>query len=274
MAAFEVKEAYTLHDLVLLVEALRDPLDGCPWDKVQTHDSIRQNFLEETYEVLEAIDNGNKDQLLEELGDVLLQVVLHAEIERQDGGFDIDGVADRICKKLVLRHPHIFGEIQADNPDQVLGNWEQIKRQEKHQKSGTDAIADVPLALPALMRSQKVQKRAGYVGFDYDGIDGAMHDLESEVEELKQAIAESSNVEEELGDLLFAAVNVARFAKLDAELSLKRACDKFAKRFARVEQLALAGGIDMQQAGMDKLDALWKQAKEVSSAQVTAEFNQ
>ncbi len=261
MIDFDRKANYTVSDLIKLVAVLQDPVIGCPWDREQTHESIRQNFLEETYEVLEAIDRSDETLLREELGDVLLQVAFHAEIERKTGGFSIDDVADGVCKKLILRHPHIFGDVTADSAGEVLQNWEDIKRAEKHQKTGTDAIADVPQALPALMRSQKIQKRAGYVGFDYRDIDGAMSDLSSELDELKAAIASQSNIEEELGDLLFAAVNVARFAHMDAELCLTRASNKFVARFARVEALAQAQSVDMQQAGPDKLDELWAIAK-------------
>ena len=261
MEIFEIKNEYNLSDLVTLVRILRDPVDGCPWDREQTHESIRQNFIEETYEALEAIDRADKNLLEEELGDVLLQVMLHAEIERQSGGFDIDDVSDKICKKLVLRHPHIFGGVNVSGSREVLSNWEDIKRAEKDQKTGSDAIDDVPAALPALMKSQKVQKRAAYVGFDYDSVGGALDDLESELCELKAAIAENTNVEEELGDLIFAAVNVARFVKADAELCAERACEKFAQRFRVVEEMARQQGIDMKTAGMDKLNELWEKAK-------------
>ncbi len=261
MASFDIKDRYTLGDAVTIVRILRDPVTGCPWDREQTHESIRQNFLEETYEALDAIDRGDPLLLEEELGDVLLQVLLHAEMERQTGRSDIDDIADRLCKKLVLRHPHIFGDVQADTSDRVLSNWEDIKRAEKSQRSGTDAINDVPRALPALMRSQKVQKRAAYTGFDYTDIGQALSDLESEVAELKSAIESKTNVEEELGDLIFSAVNVARFAKLDAERTLELACDKFADRFKKVEALAEQAGCDLQAAPMDKLNELWRAAK-------------
>lgn len=267
MERFELKDRYTLQDVVDIVRVLRDPDDGCPWDKEQTHQSIRQNFLEEAYEAAEAIDRADRALLLEELGDVLLQVALHAEIDRQGGGFDIDDVADTLCQKLVLRHPHIFGTINAESSAKVLDNWESIKRQEKAQKTGLDAIRDVPRAMPALMRSQKVQKRAGYVGFDYEDIGQALGDLASELDELKAAVDSGTNIEEELGDLLFAAVNVARFAHIDAEQSLEKACDKFTARFAAVEDMAQTAGIDMRTAGMDTLDDLWRKAKkQVSNA--------
>ncbi len=263
MLKFTVKTKYSVNDLIDLVTVLRDPVDGCPWDKEQTHESIRQNFLEETCEAIEAIDRKDAELLQEELGDVLLQVALHAEIERQAGGFDINDVADGVCKKLVLRHPHIFGDVLADDTVTVLSNWEDIKRKEKHQKTGADAVDDVPRALPSLMRSQKVQKRAGYVGFDYPNAEMALSDLKSEVDELSDAMAHGTNLEEELGDVMFAAVNVARLSGLDAERAAEKACDKFAARFKVTERLATERGLDMKTCGMDKLNELWGEAKKV-----------
>ncbi len=267
MSEFAIKDSYKLEDIPLIVTLLRDPVNGCPWDKEQTHDSIRQNFIEETCEVVEAIDRKDTELLREELGDVLLQVMLHAEMERENGTFGIDDVADRLIKKLVLRHPHIFSDVTADTTDKVLSNWEDIKRLEKNQKTGSDAVNDVPRSLPSLMRSQKVQKRAGYVGFDYPDIDMAMGDLCSEVEELKAAIASGEGIEEEVGDLIFSAVNVARLSKLDAELACDKSCSKFAKRFGIVEKLAEQRGIDMKTCGIDKLNELWGQAKAQLSQQ-------
>ncbi|MEA4912247.1 MAG: nucleoside triphosphate pyrophosphohydrolase [Oscillospiraceae bacterium] len=263
---FEVKDKYGLYDLVALTKLLRDPVRGCPWDKQQTHASIRQNFIEETYEAVDAIDRGSAEDLREELGDVLLQVSLHCEMEREAGHFDIDDVVTELCQKLVLRHPHIFGDVTAKDSRTVLSNWEAIKRVEKSQSSGVEAIEAVPKALPSLMRSQKVQKRAGYVGFDYDGVSGALDALESELCELRRAVDGDGDVEEELGDLLFAAVNVARFQKLDAERACEKACEKFAGRFAVVERLAAQRGVDLKTAGLEALDALWDEAKKVYSA--------
>ena len=261
MFEFTVKDKYSVEDVFALMTVLRHPVNGCPWDREQTHESIRQNLLEETYEAMEAIDRGDSELLCEELGDVLLQVALHAEIEREAGRFGIDEIADGVCKKLVLRHPHIFGEVTAEDSDTVLSNWEDIKRQEKNQKKGADAVADVPRALPSLMRSQKVQKRAGYVGFDYPDVDMAMDDLRSEVDELSDAIRQGGDVEDELGDLIFSAVNVARFLGLDAERAAEKACDKFARRFAVTEALATERGVDMKTCGIDVLNALWADAK-------------
>ena len=261
MCVFEIKSEYSLTDIILLVERLRDRQTGCPWDKVQTHRSIRQNFIEEVYEAVEAIDRNDSKMLKEELGDVLLQIALHAEIAKEEGWFDIDGVADTVCKKLVLRHPHIFGAQEADSSDTVLANWEEIKRGEKSQKSGSDAIADVPKSLPTLMRSQKVQKRAAYVGFDYPDIGMALGDLESEVAELKEALSSGGDVSEEIGDLIFAAVNVARLSGVDADHAAESACDKFAGRFRIVETLSKEMDIDLKSSDIGELNNLWSKAK-------------
>ena len=261
MEMFKVKDRYQLEDFILLVRRLRDKQDGCPWDRVQTHDSIRQNFIEETYEAVDAIDKKNNDLLMEELGDVLLQVALHAEISKEEGAFDIEDVVDTLCKKLVLRHPHIFGEVSAKTSDIVLANWEDIKRQEKEQKTASQAIDDLPNSLPPLMKSQKVQKRAAYVGFDYPSFEYALEDLISETEELRHAIEDKADPIEEIGDIIFAAVNVARLLDIDASLAAERACTKFVERFKYVEEKAIEENIDMKNASLDTLNNLWNDAK-------------
>ena len=261
MAEFTIKPKYTLADVPLIVKRLRNPETGCPWDKEATHESVRQDMIEECYEAVEAIDTGDLDNLKEELGDVLMQVALHSEIESEKGTFDIDEVADRLCKKLVLRHPHVFGDVVANDTETVLRNWDAIKSVEKDQKTGSDAIDDVPTAYPALIRSQKVQKRAARTGFDYRDTEGAMADLRSEVTELEQALAGDGDPFEELGDLLFSAVNVARFISADAELALTRSCEKFIRRFRKTEELAIERGIDMKNADMALLNELWEESK-------------
>ncbi len=261
MVDFELKDSYTLEDVPRIIRCLRDPEDGCPWDKVQTHDSIRQDFIEETYEAVDAIDHGDLENLKEELGDVLMQVALHSEMEREKGNFDMDAVADGMCKKLVLRHPHVFGDVIAEDPETVLKNWDEIKSVEKDQKTGSDAIDAVPTAYPALIRSQKVQKRAARTGFDYRDVQGALSDLRSEVEELQRAVEGEGDAFEELGDVLFSAVNVARFISADAELALTRSCEKFIERFRRTEQLAIENEIDMKKADLDLLNDLWSRSK-------------
>ncbi len=255
-----------MQDLLQIMETLRGE-NGCPWDREQDHHSIRRNFLEETYEVCEAIDNEDPALLKEELGDVLLQVVFHARMEEEAGRFSFSDVCDGICKKLIERHPHIFGDIHVSGTDEVLDNWDKIKQASKGQKTAAETLHSVPATLPALMRSEKVQHRAAKVGFDYPDRDWAMRDLESELVELRQAVAEGeqSHIDEELGDLLFAAVNVSRFVHTDAEDALSKACGKFIRRFEQVEQLANERGIEMKAAPIELLDELWKQAKKRTS---------
>ena len=259
---FQKKEQYEIQDLLQIMELLRGE-GGCPWDREQNHHSIRNNFLEETYEVCEAIDQEDPELLQEELGDVLLQVVFHARMEEEAGRSDFQKICDGICKKLILRHPHIFGDVTVSGTGEVLANWDKIKQASKGQTTVTETLKSVPTTFPALMRSEKVQKRAAKVGFDYPGMDLAMRSLESELEELKEALEQGNQacIDEELGDLLFSAVNVARFAHSDPEEALRRACDKFIRRFAQVERLAQERGIRMQDTSIEKLDGLWEEAK-------------
>lgn len=261
MVDFQYKDSYGVKDLEEIVRILRAP-GGCPWDAEQTHQSIRRNFLEEAYEAVEAIDEGSPEHLEEELGDVLLQVVMHARMEQEAGRFDLDGVADGICKKLIYRHPHVFGDVAVSGTGEVLSNWEALKRKEKGQATNTDALEAVARALPALWRAEKVQKKARKAGFDWPDVSGALDKLSEELEELKTAAAEGTNVAEELGDLLFSAVNAARFLKVDPEDALNGATDKFIGRFRKVEAQAAAQGKAMEDMSLDELDALWERAKE------------
>ena len=261
MVDFQYKDSYGVKDLEEIVRILRAP-GGCPWDAEQTHQSIRRNFLEEAYEAVEAIDEGSPEHLEEELGDVLLQVVMHARMEQEAGRFDLDGVADGICKKLIYRHPHVFGDVAVSGTGEVLSNWEALKRKEKGQATNTDALEAVARSLPALWRAEKVQKKARKAGFDWPDVSGALDKLSEELEELKTAAAEGTNVAEELGDLLFSAVNAARFLKVDPEDALNGATDKFIGRFRKVEAQAAAQGKAMEDMGLEELDALWERAKE------------
>ena len=258
MVDFQYKDSYDVNDLVEIVRILRSP-GGCPWDAEQTHESIRRDFLEESYEVVEAIDEGSTEHLKEELGDVLLQVALHSRMEEEKGVFDLNGAADRVCKKLIYRHPHVFGDVAVSGTGEVLTNWEALKRKEKHQATHTDALNSVARSLPALWRAEKVQKKAKKAGFDWPDVSGALDKLSEELTEFKAAVAEQSNVEEELGDLLFSAVNAARFVKVDPEAALQQATEKFIARFRRVE--ALAGDRPMEDMTLEELDKLWEQAK-------------
>ena len=259
MVDFQYKDSYNVKDLEEIVRILRAP-GGCPWDAEQTHQSIRRNFLEEAYEAAEAIDEENPDHLKEELGDVLLQVVFHARMEQEAGRFDLDGVADGVCKKLIYRHPHVFGDVAVSGTGEVLTNWEELKRKEKGQATNTDALEAVARSLPALWRAEKVQKKAKKAGFDWPEVSGALDKLSEELEELRQAAAQGTNVAEELGDLLFSAVNVSRFLGLDCEDALNQATDKFIGRFRKVEEQA--GERPMTEMTLAELDQLWERAKE------------
>ena len=259
---FERKSKYDFYDLVEIMKILRSP-DGCPWDRVQTHESIRADFIEETYEAIEAIDTKDTALLREELGDVMLQVVFHSTIEEENGGFDINDVCDEVCKKLIIRHPHVFADTIADTPDEVLKNWDIIKMQTKSQKSQSEVLGSVSKALPALMYSQKIQKKAAKVGFDFEKTEDALSKVSEELAELKTAIDnnDAENMSEELGDLLFSVVNVARFIKVDSEKALYDATLKFTDRFGKVEALCVDRGIDMTTAPMSVLDSLWDEVK-------------
>ena len=262
---FNFKENYNVYDLVEIIKMLRGE-GGCPWDMVQTHESIRKDFIEETYEVIEAINKQSVEMLREELGDVLMQVVFHTQIETEKGNFNIDDVADEICKKMIVRHPHVFGDVTADTVDDVLTNWDIIKRDTKGQKTTSEAIDSIPRELPALMRAGKVQKKAAKAGFDWTEVSGALDRLEDEVRELKEAIKDGKQEEisDELGDVLFSAVNVSRFVDVEAEQALTDSTDKFVGRFKKVEAMADEKKIDMKSAPLSVLDELWDEAKKNS----------
>lgn len=260
MVDFLYKDNYTVKDLEEIVFLLRQP-DGCPWDREQTHESIRRNFLEETYEAVEAIDCGDTDHLKEELGDVLLQIALHACMEAEAGVFTLDDVADGICKKLIFRHPHVFGQVEVKDTTEVLSNWDALKRVEKGQDTYSDTLSSVARSLPALWRAEKVQKKAKKSGFDWPDISGAVDKLAEEVVELKEAVTNQTNMEEELGDVLFSAVNVARFLKSDPEEVLTSATDKFIARFTKLEALATAQGAILEDMSLEQMEDLWQQAK-------------
>jgi len=260
------KEQYNTDDLRRIVAVLRAP-GGCPWDAAQTHESIRHNFIEETYEVIEGINKRDDKLLCEELGDVLLQVALHVQIAQERGAFRWQDVTDGICTKLIERHPHVFGDGKADNSEQAVSNWEAIKRASKDQTSTSEAIESIPRELPALMRAQKMQQKAAKAGFDWEEdtpLARLEQDLLGEVDELRQALqaGDAQAAQDELGDVLFSAVNVARVMDgCEAEIVLMGASDRFFARFAIVERLAKEQGIDMKAAPAQELDKLWKIAK-------------
>ncbi|EOQ37315.1 nucleoside triphosphate pyrophosphohydrolase [Butyricicoccus pullicaecorum] len=261
MVDFTFKEKYTYEDLLEIMRILRCP-EGCVWDREQDHKSIRRSFIEETYEAVEAIDNDDPVLLQEELGDVLLQVVFHAQIEAEAGRFTMDDVADGICKKMIYRHPHVFGSVEVKNSDEVLTNWDALKQKEKHQKSTTETLESVARSLPGLIRAEKVQHKAAKVGFDWDEISGALDKVREETAEVARAIDGDGDPSEELGDLLFAVVNVARFLKTDPEDAINRTTDKFIRRFAQVEQAAKDAGRSLSEMSLAEMDALWDAAKQ------------
>ncbi|MFR2205820.1 MAG: nucleoside triphosphate pyrophosphohydrolase [Eubacterium sp.] len=259
---FEIKDNYDINDFLRLVTVLRSP-SGCPWDRKQTHESIKKNFIEETYEVVEAINKADAEGLKEELGDVLLQVAMHSEMESEKGSFDFNDVVNDICKKLVVRHPHVFGDAAAQNSDEALQNWDQVKLKTKGMKKQGEAMIKVPREFPALMRAQKVQEKAAKAGFDWDDINGAVDKLHEEIDELETALAAGvgKDIEEEFGDVLFSCVNVSRFIGADSEEALTASTDKFIKRYLLVEKLAADEGLDMKTASIEELDKLWNKAK-------------
>lgn len=261
MVDFTFKEKYTYEDLLEIMRILRCP-EGCVWDREQDHKSIRRSFIEETYEAVEAIDNDDPVLLQEELGDVLLQVVFHAQIEAEAGRFTMDDVADGICKKMIYRHPHVFGSVEVKNSDEVLTNWDALKQKEKHQKSTTETLESVTRSLPGLIRAEKVQHKAAKAGFDWDEVSGALDKVREETAEVARAIDGDGDPSEELGDLLFAVVNVARFLKTDPEDAINRTTDKFIHRFAQVEQAAKDAGRSLSEMSLAEMDALWDAAKQ------------
>ena len=254
MIDFTKKSRYNYEDFVEVVRLLRSP-DGCPWDRVQTHQSIRRNFLEETYECCEAIDTDDLELMKEELGDVMMQVIFHAGIEADRGRFDLDDVCDGAVKKLVFRHPNVFGP-------KTEQTWDDMKALEKGQKTYTSTLDAVARSLPSLWRADKLVKKAEKAGFAWPDQTSRLNKVKEELAELEQAVAEGTNVEEELGDLLFAAVCVAAKADIDPEMALHRACEKFIGRFAAMEQAANAKGSSLDAFTPEEQLALWQDAKQ------------
>lgn len=245
-------------ELVQTMKTLLSP-EGCPWDREQTHDSLTRYLIEETYEVIEAIGEGEMDKIREELGDLLLQVVFHAALAERDGHFNLDDVADTVNQKMISRHPHVFGKMEINTSDEVMQNWEGFKREE-----GKKSILEgVPRILPALLRAHKLQEKAQRVGFDWPQITGALEKLQEEIEEY--AIASQNHdpdqIEDEMGDILFAAVNIARMSGVEPEQALQRSNDKFTRRFQHIEKRLREEGSVLEEAGLERMDALWDDAK-------------
>ncbi|HAT4363096.1 TPA: nucleoside triphosphate pyrophosphohydrolase [Clostridium perfringens] len=249
-------------DLLDIIETLRNP-GGCPWDREQTHESLKSALLEECYEVIDAIENEDEDALIEELGDVLLQVVFHASIGKEDGYFDIMDVIGGISNKMINRHPNVFGNEEANTSEQVLVNWDEIKKEEKGIKTLTEEMQNIAKFLPATTRAYKVQKKAKKVGFDWDDVNCAMDKVKEELNEIKEVYncEDKSIIEGEVGDLLFACINVARFLEVDGELALDKTIKKFINRFSYIENEAIKNNKNLKDMTLEEMDKLWEEAK-------------
>lgn len=252
-------KVYNVNNLRRLVKILRGP-EGCPWDKKQTHSSIRQHVIEEAYEVADAIDNEDVDNLTEELGDLLFQVVFHAELGSEEGYFNFNDIVTKLCEKMYFRHPHVFGSIKADNENEALERWETSKLKEKNLSTYTDNLRNVPKALSPLSRSYKIQKRAAEVGFDWDNSKDVLLKIKEELLEFIEEYNNNNiqNMEEEFGDLLFAIVNLARFEKINPDVALNGAINKFIKRFEYIEKHSTK---DLKQMTLKEMDELWEESK-------------
>ena len=243
--------------LVDIIAKLRAP-DGCPWDRKQTHASLRENLLEECYEVLEALDSGDSRKLCDELGDLLMQVVLHAQIATEAGEFKLEDVVNSINAKLIHRHPHVFGSLKVKDAEEVVLNWEVLKQGER--PPDTSILASVPKQMPALGYSQEIQRRVAWVGFDWEDIDGVIDKLVEEVREFKQADTQQER-EQEFGDLLFTLVNIARRLGVDLEAALRQANQRFYRRFSYLEEVCRQRGVSLSELSFDEQNALWEEAK-------------
>lgn len=272
-------EQSAISKLMDIMRRLMGP-DGCPWDQVQTHESIRKNLIEEAYEAVDAIDAKDSEKIKDELGDVLLQVVFHAVIAEQSGEFDLDDIAENLSQKLITRHSHVFGQDQADSPDEVLSVWDKNKMKEKGQQTFAETLLDVPCGLPALMRSEKLQKRAAKARFDWPDAHGALEKIFEEIEEVRQVyhlaqrepfskinnsadVSLYSKIENEVGDFLFAAVNFSRLMGIDPEVALNRANNKFVNRFSNMEKMAEKERRLLKEMSLEEMDKYWEKAKSI-----------
>lgn len=246
--------------LVEIMESLRSE-NGCPWDRIQTHDSLKRYLLEEAYELIEAIEKKDYKAIREELGDLLLQIVFHAQIAKESGHFSIDDVIETISNKMIRRHPHVFGEAKFKTPEEVLNQWDDRKKEEG--KLRETILEGIPINLPALLRAYKIQSRVAKVGFDWDNIEGVLKKIEEEFAELKEAVnlKEKQQIEEEIGDMLFSIVNLARFLKIDPETALRKTNRKFEDRFSKLEQLAKQKGKSLKEMSLREMDELWEEIK-------------
>jgi tetrapyrrole methylase family protein / MazG family protein len=272
---FTLKDHYSMQDLLEIMAFLRSD-QGCPWDRAQTHDSLRKNLLEEAYEAVDAIESGLPERLCDELGDVLMQIVFHAQIAGENDFFSFDDVVTSICRKLISRHTHIFGEDHAATPEAVLETWEKNKLKEKGLQNHSQALSDVPRSLPALLRSYKVQQKAAQAGFDWDDASGPKAKIAEELQEIEACLEAAPaqlhsgqkapeeverKITDEVGDLLFAVVNYARHLKVQPELALDRTTGRFIRRFTLLEELARQHHQELLEMSLAEMDQLWEQAK-------------
>lgn len=267
---FEFKDHYNVDDLVTIVKKLRSP-DGCPWDKIQTHESIRSGFIEEVYEAIEAIDEKDTEHLREELGDVLLQVVFHCVLETEQNSFTLNDVADDVCKKMIYRHPHVFGNVTAETPEEVLKNWDAIKMESKSQTNASEAMESVSKTLPSLMRSEKLWKKAERGGFGLKDSEEAFRYAEQKLGELRTAMQDGDEEAfgKKAGEMLFAVTGLSRFFHTDCEMMLYNACDDFILRYKALEAYAAEDGIEIQKYSSEELNKLWA---DVSKQKITEEI--
>jgi tetrapyrrole methylase family protein/MazG family protein len=258
----ELEATKDFQDLIQVMNTLRGE-NGCSWDREQTHETLKKYLIEECYEVLEAIEEQDEDKIIEELGDVLLQVVFHAQIAKEEGYFNINDVIKSITNKMINRHPHIFKDVQSKNSEQVLESWENIKSKEKGFESYTDTLKHVPKNLPGLMRADKVQQKAARVGFDWDTVEPAMEKVLEELQEVKDVYKDNNRAKilEEVGDLVFATVNVARLLDIDPEFAVNYSIDKFINRFQYIEENARNRNLDLKNMSLAEMDVLWNESK-------------
>ncbi|MDQ1273518.1 MAG: tetrapyrrole methylase family protein / MazG family protein [Planctomycetota bacterium] len=257
------KSMLLFQDLIELMRKLRSK-DGCPWDKEQSHASLKPHLVEETYEVIDAIDSGDPDKIKEELADLFFHIVFHCQIAKEKGAFDIGDVMALCLDKMTRRHPHVFGDASAATPEEVIRQWEEIKKKEKGNEDRKSVVDGLPRHLPALQKAQKLQKKVAKVGFDWTNIQDVIAKVDEELGEVKEAIQENKpeNIEEEVGDLLFSVVNLARFLKLDTENVLHKTIYKFVDRFKRVETELASMGKDIEKCTLEEMDTVWNKVKE------------
>lgn len=259
----DLKNKKDFNDFLDIIEVLRGE-DGCPWDREQTHKSLKKALIEESYEVIDAIDQDDDNSLIEELGDVLLQVVFHASIGKEDGYFDIGDVIEGICNKMISRHPHVFKDADGLNSSEdVLIKWDELKKKEKGYNSVVDELKGITKGLPALLRAHKIQEKASKVGFDFENIDFAVSKVKEELKEVIDVYNTENveKIEEEVGDLIFSCVNIARFLKVDEEIALNYTIDKFIKRFQYIERAAKDKNIELTSMTLDEMNELWEISK-------------